>query len=335
MATTRIFGRALLSLLAGMLLCMGPQAAGGEPKAQVQALPPPKVDEQARRISLAGQVAKQNVYEELKGAVEYLICVPGGKAYESLFVCPVDLQALYDALVKLGVKPGRAATEEDGKYVLPSGGGVRIFVEWDDGKQKRRARAETFVFDTIHNKPLQELDWTFTGSREAKDPETGKSVIQAVMVKNMVSVHQLDATVLLQNPLEDAAKVHNRYKANFETLPKEGTAVTIIFEPAPPPKVETPAGSRRIHLLITGTVQGVGFREFTQRSARQLGIKGWARNLPTGEVELEAEGLEAAVQEFEGKVNKGPRSAKVEKVQAGKASSEPLAEFEIRETPAK
>ncbi|MGD0088353.1 MAG: acylphosphatase [Planctomycetota bacterium] len=109
----------------------------------------------------------------------------------------------------------------------------------------------------------------------------------------------------------------------------------MVFEAAPPPQAATPAGSRRIHLLITGTVQGVGFREFTQRNARQAGIQGWARNLPTGEVELEAEGPEAAIQEFEGKMNKGPRSAKVEKVQAVKTSAEPLAEFEIRETPTK
>jgi len=323
-----------VALLLSLFLPLAPRIFAAEPKDQGPGQAP-QVDEQARRISFKGQVAKQNIYAELKGAIEYLICTPGGKAYESAFVCPVDILALYNALLKLGVKPGHPAEEEGGKYTLPSGGGVRIFVEWNDGKEKRRARAESFVFDSIHNKPLQELDWVFTGSREAKDPATGNQIIQAVMVRNLVSVHQLDATVLLQNPLEDAAKVNNRYKANLEALPKEGTPVTIIFEPAPPPKVETPPGFRRIHVLITGTVQGVNFREFTQRSARQLGIKGWTRNLPTGEVELEAEGPEAAVQQFEGKLKSGPRGAKVDKVQTVKASMEPLAEFEIRETPAK
>ena len=328
-------GTLCLATLASLAcLFLAPRIAAGEPKDKVPDRPP-QVDEQARRISFSGQVAKQNIYAELKGAVEYLICGQGGKAYESLFVCPVNIQALYNAMLKIGLKPGHPASEEDGKYTLPTGGGVRIFVEWNDGKEKRRARAESFVFDSIHNKPLQDLDWAFTGSRESKDPDTGNAVIQAVMVKNIVSVHQLDATVLLQNPLEDVAKVQNRYKANMAALPKEGTPVTIVFEAAPPPKVDTPPGFRRIHLLITGTVQGVGFREFTQRSARQLGIKGWARNLPTGEVELEAEGPEDAVKQFEGKVNSGPRGAKVTKVQPVKASTEPLEEFEIRETPAK
>jgi acylphosphatase len=292
-----------------------------------------QVDEANRRITCPGTVAKQNIYKELKGAVEYLICAPGGKEYETVFVCPLDLQALYAAFIKIGLRPGKPARDDDGKYILPSGDGVRIFIEWNDGQAKKRARAESFVYDSVRNKPLQDVDWAFTGSREAKHPQTGEAIIQAVLVKNIVSVHQLDPTVLLQNPLEDA-KVENRYKVNAEALPKSGTAVTVIFEAAPPPKVETPAGHRRIHLLITGTVQGVGFREFTQRTARQLGIKGWVRNLPTGEVELEAEGPEAVVVELEGKVNKGPRSAKVEKVQSAQASKDPLGEFEVRETPA-
>jgi len=317
----------LLALLASLALPVAPRLAAGEPQ--------PQVDEQARRVSFNGQVAKQGIYAQLGGSIEYLICTSGGNAYESVFVGSVDIQALYSALLKIGLKPGHPAAEEDDKYVLPSGGGVRIFVEWDDGKEKHRARAESFVFDSIHKKPLQELDWVFTGSREGKDPDTGNAVIQAVLRKNIVSVHQQDPTVLLQNPLEDVVKVHNRYKANLEALPKEGTPVTIIFEPAPPPKAETPPGFRRIHLLISGTVQGVGFRDFTQRNALQLGIKGWARNLPTGEVELEAEGPDAALKQFEDKVNVGPRSAKVERVQPVKTSSEPLAEFEVRETPTK
>jgi acylphosphatase len=154
------------------------------------------------------------------------------------------------------------------------------------------------------------------------------------VVKNIAGVQHLDQTVLLQNPLGDAAK-ENRYKVNAAVLPKEGTPVTVIMEPAPTPQVETPPGSRRIHLLIAGSVQGVGFREFTKLTARKLGVTGWARNLPSGEVELEAEGVEAAMKEFEEKVAKGPRTAKVEKVQAVKASADALDEFDIRETPAK
>jgi acylphosphatase len=337
MIKPRALRAAVLLFLAGAGLAFTWSTLGAEPGKKAAEPPPvlPTVDEQARRITFNGRVAKQDVYAELKGAIEYLICAPGGKSYECLFICPVDIPALHRALLRIGIRAGHPASEEDGKVILPAGGGVRIFVEWTGAKGKQRARAESFVLDTIYNKPLQELDWAFTGSRESRDPDTGEPILQAVTTKNIASVHQLDATVLLQNPLEDAAKVHNRYKANLELLPREGTPVTIVFEAAPLPQVETPPGFRRIHLLISGTVQGVGFREFTQRTARQLAIKGWARNLPSGQVELEAEGPEEAVKQFEAKMNTGPRSAKVTKVEAVKASQDLLEEFEIRETPMK
>ena len=49
---------------------------------------------------------------------------------------------------------------------------------------------------------------------------------------------------------------------------------------------------KRIHAVITGRVQGVGFRSFVEDEADNLGITGWARNLYSGEVEVIAEGNE-------------------------------------------
>lgn len=291
-----------------------------------------QVDEKARRISFPAKVGSQGQYaDKLKGAVEYLACCVGGKEYESVFVCNVNPQALYEALIKMGLKQGMPQGEDDaGNYRLPKGRGVRILVEWTEGGQKKGGRAESFVSDAIHKKPMVEVDWPFTGSREVKDPATGNTVIQAALSKHLVSLHHKDATVLMQNPLLDAQD-DTRYRANKAALPKEGSPVTMIFEIAPPPKIETPPGHRRIHLMISGTVQGVGFREFTQRNAKMAGIRGWVRNLPSGDVELEAEGPEAAIKEFEAKMQKGPRGSKVDKVAAVKRhSGEALEEFEIR-----
>ena len=68
---------------------------------------------------------------------------------------------------------------------------------------------------------------------------------------------------------------------------------------------------RRIHVLVTGRVQGVGYRAYVQANAQQLGVLGWVRNLPAGTVELVAQGPEAALTELEDTLWAGPPLSKV------------------------
>ena len=63
--------------------------------------------------------------------------------------------------------------------------------------------------------------------------------------------------------------------------------------------------------VISGKVQGVGFRYFAERVANQLGIRGYVKNLPTGSVEVYAIGNESALEEFKRHLSEGPRSARV------------------------
>jgi len=66
--------------------------------------------------------------------------------------------------------------------------------------------------------------------------------------------------------------------------------------------------------IISGRVQGVGFRYFTEAAAAREGIHGWVRNLPDGRVEASAEGDADAVDRFESKLRHGPPGARVEDV---------------------
>jgi acylphosphatase len=68
---------------------------------------------------------------------------------------------------------------------------------------------------------------------------------------------------------------------------------------------------KRIHFIITGQVQGVGFRYYCQVEAVRLGLTGYARNKSNGTVEAEAQGEEAAVKEFASAVRRGPRRSTV------------------------
>jgi len=66
--------------------------------------------------------------------------------------------------------------------------------------------------------------------------------------------------------------------------------------------------------VVIGRVQGVGFRYFAIRAARQAGVAGTVRNLPDGTVEAIAEGSQAAVAEFRDALERGPSYGHVTRV---------------------
>jgi acylphosphatase len=71
-----------------------------------------------------------------------------------------------------------------------------------------------------------------------------------------------------------------------------------------------------LHAEIRGRVQGVGFRYWVVEEAERLGLKGWVRNQRDGSVELEAEGPEEKLFEFEKLLWQGPPLARVTDVQS-------------------
>jgi len=68
--------------------------------------------------------------------------------------------------------------------------------------------------------------------------------------------------------------------------------------------------------LISGRVQGVGFRYFAEAFASREGVEGWVRNLPDGRVEVAAQGEAESVDRFERAVRHGPPGARVDHVDA-------------------
>ena len=90
------------------------------------------------------------------------------------------------------------------------------------------------------------------------------------------------------------------------------------------------ACARRV--LVSGDVQGVGFRYFVAREAARLELNGWVRNLPDGRVEVEAEGSADRFGELESALRLGPPHARVAEVQVNDISDEiePRKTFEIK-----
>jgi acylphosphatase len=88
---------------------------------------------------------------------------------------------------------------------------------------------------------------------------------------------------------------------------------------------------RRVKILVSGRVQGVYFRMFTQKKAKQLGVLGCARNLPDGRVEIIAEADHGSIEKLIKWSHKGPVTARVDHVEIDDLeSNDVFTSFEIR-----
>lgn len=85
-----------------------------------------------------------------------------------------------------------------------------------------------------------------------------------------------------------------------------------------------------VHLFIRGHVQGVSFRANAWREAKRLGLAGWIRNLKDGSVEAYFEGEDDRLKEIIIWCHKGPKAARVEKVESEYVASTGMTRFEIR-----
>ena len=90
------------------------------------------------------------------------------------------------------------------------------------------------------------------------------------------------------------------------------------------------ADEERAHVLVSGRVQGVSFRDATRSQAEQLGLSGWVRNTQDGQVEAVFEGVPETVQQMIEWCKSGPSSADVEDVSVENEQPENLSGFEVR-----
>ena len=92
----------------------------------------------------------------------------------------------------------------------------------------------------------------------------------------------------------------------------------------------TSAHRQARRFIVSGRVQGVGFRYFVQRHAQALGLAGWVRNLPDGRVEAFIEGPAAELEQIEALLRQGPAAARVEGIEVSEAAPSLAADFVIR-----
>jgi acylphosphatase len=297
---------AAIALAAALAVPAATVAAEPAPEPKAAAPASVTVDEKARTVTIPAVVAKQGKYEEvLKGAIEYLVVAQGGRDYETVFTTPATVQQIYDALLKIGLRPGTPP----GADMPAKGPPVNVFAEYEQDGKKVRRPADEFLAYLKDGKPVEPKPWFFTGSSLTFDPETNKNVIQASLTKSVVGLHPHDASPLLLNAREES-KQANLYRARTKDVPPAGTEVRLVFERVTRPVAE---GTKRVHAFISGRVQGVGFRNFVEGQARKAKVTGFVRNLADGRVEAVVEGPMEAVQAVVEEMKHGPRSARVDK----------------------
>jgi acylphosphatase len=92
-------------------------------------------------------------------------------------------------------------------------------------------------------------------------------------------------------------------------------------------------GMRRVHVIVSGDVQGVGYRYTMRLEARALGVTGWVRNRPDGTVEAEVEGTAEQVDAALAWMAQGPPGSRVADAHVTELSPTPSeSSFDVRPT---
>lgn len=87
---------------------------------------------------------------------------------------------------------------------------------------------------------------------------------------------------------------------------------------------------KRYSFLVTGRVQGVGYRYFAIRSAEKLGVTGWVSNRADGAVEGEAQAAPEILGEFIAALRRGPQASRVDDVETTEVSLSDEKKFSVR-----
>jgi acylphosphatase len=139
------------------------------------------------------------------------------------------------------------------------------------------------------------------------------------------AVCQIEGDKVVSGPLGQA-----NLKDYLEVLGRLGDQSGPVRSTGPAQGVaDTPVKARRVHVFISGRVQGVGFRDFTQAAAQRRGLTGWVQNLDDGRVEAVIEGPADKAAELLELVKHGPPAARVDKVET--ADETPTGEFKVFE----
>jgi hypothetical protein len=218
-----------------MMLGIGDLVAAQQPVEKPKAAPVERLGPNVLRVgTVYADTAKKEV--SVKGVVnpvdvlEFIANPKGGaKAYESAIEVDTDGINFNVALMLIGLDPSRTKWPRPGDPpMLPNGDPVDLFVEWTDGEQKRRIRAEALVYNEVSKQTLAEGPWVYTGSVFV--PE--QNAMLADLTGALVGFVHRSATII-DSPRPLPAGDYGATRLNPELKLKPGTEVTLIVKALP------------------------------------------------------------------------------------------------------
>jgi len=170
-----------------------------------------------------------------EGPLEYLICLKGGKEYESVFAADCDARQLNVALLALGYSAG-GDVGRLGDARLPRGDAVTISIEWEaDGKTHSRPGSD-FMYNVYTKKSMRRTPWIYTGSRFEMDPMTERREYLAQM-DGVIAATYRDPAAIFNSPLNTGVD-DVFYNVHTKIVPGRGTKGVLVIKPTTQPKAD-------------------------------------------------------------------------------------------------
>ena len=173
------------------------------------------VDPDRSSLSFSGHV------NQVSGAVELLVCGPGGKTHESVFVTDVDPMEVQAALLLLGLR--QAAAPPCGPDQARPGTLADVWIQWSIQATTSVVRAESTLFHQGENRVLPRSGWVLTGS------ESIDGVFMACEEEGLIATYCSPWAILNLN--HPAARDDALLTAHESGLPPLGTPVRIVIKP--------------------------------------------------------------------------------------------------------
>ena len=178
-------------------------------------------DVNKREVTLMGEI---NIING-DTIIEYFACGKLGKTHESVLMLDSEPIHIFLALgAGLGMNPGMNLSVEGNPHT-PRGDQAEIWVEWQQGGEVVRRRAEDLMWNAMEGRPMQRTNWVFNGGRLINNTHFTPQVHH-----NVIAVYR-DLDSIFNHTLSGGTD-DRTYRVNGDVIPAKGTEVKVIIHPA-------------------------------------------------------------------------------------------------------